>query len=80
MSGRFALGGRPDSKVLAFTFSQVVKPFELLSARTADGGVYQGLNIDGNGWWIFATALDSLFSLTLVALFFLALRWRFRRD
>lgn len=37
MSDRFGWGGELDSQVIAFTFAQIVKPFELLSARTADG-------------------------------------------
>jgi hypothetical protein len=80
MSGRFEWCGTFDSQVAAFTLAQVVKPFELLSARTPTGWPYVGVYMGGSGWWTIATTVDTLLSLTLVALFLLALRWRFRRD
>jgi hypothetical protein len=81
MSKRFAWDGDTfDSQVAAFTLAQIVKPFELLSARKPIGWPYAGVYTDGSGWWIFATAVHSVLSLILVALFLLALRWRFRRD
>jgi hypothetical protein len=81
MSKRFAWDGDTfDSQVAAFTLAQVVKLFELLSARTPIGWPYVGVYSGGSGWWTLATMAHSVFSLTLVALFLLALRWRFRRD
>jgi len=32
------------------------------------------------GWWLFLTALQSVLSITLFALFLLAIRWQFRRE
>jgi hypothetical protein len=80
MSGRFAWGGAIDSQVAAFVVAQVVKPFELLSTRTPTGWPYVGVYSGGSGWWTLGTMAHSVLSLTLVALFLLALRWRFRRD
>jgi len=80
MSDRFAWGGTLDSQVIAFTLAQIAKPFELLSARRADHWPYDGVYTGGSGWWTAVTMADTVLSLTLVALFLLALRWRFRRD
>jgi hypothetical protein len=82
MSGRFGWFGKIDSQVVVFTLAQVVKPFELLSARRADQWPYAGIytGTPGSGWWTLVTMADTVLSLTLVALFLLALRWRFRRD
>jgi hypothetical protein len=33
-----------------------------------------------SGWWLFFTAIQSILSITLIALFLLAIRWRFRRE
>ena len=80
MSHRFGWGWTFDSQVAAFTLAQVVKPFELLSARTPTGWPYVGVYTGGSIVWTLVTILHSLLSLTLAALFLLALRWRFRRD
>ncbi len=80
MSDRFALFGKIDSQVIAFTLAQIVKPFELLSARPAENWPYKGVYTGGSGLWTAVTIADTVLSLTLVALFLLALRWRFRRD
>jgi hypothetical protein len=82
MSARFGWFGKIDSQVVVFTLAQVVKPFELLSARQADHWPYAGIytGTPGSGWWTFVMMTDTVMSLTLVALFLLALRWRFRRD
>jgi len=32
------------------------------------------------GWWLFLTATQSILSISLIALFLLAIRWRFRRE
>jgi hypothetical protein len=68
--------------VLAFTFSQVAKPFELFSSKVSMDGAYAILRDSdyGTGLWQLLTAVQSVFSLSLVALFLLALRWRFRRE
>jgi len=82
LSGRLALSGQYDSRVLAFTFSQVVKPFELFSSKVSTDGAYAipADNQSGIGLWQLLTAVQSVASLSLVALFLLALRWRFRRE
>lgn len=80
LSGRFVLFGALDSRVAAFTFAQLVKPFELLSGREATGWPYGGVYTDESGLWTVVTAVHTVLSLILVALFLLALRWRFRRD
>jgi hypothetical protein len=32
-----------------------------------------------SGWWLLLTATQSVLSITLIAPFLLAIRWRFRR-
>jgi hypothetical protein len=80
MSDRFAWGGTFDSQVAAFTIAQLVRPFEILSARSPAGWPYQGVYPGGGGWWTLATVTHSVLSLILVALILLALQWRFRRE
>jgi hypothetical protein len=81
MSGRFEIGCDIDSQVVAFTLAQTVRPFEFLSTGKLDHWPYAGIYVgDQSAWWIVAIMLDTVLSLTLVALFLLALRWRFRRD
>jgi len=46
------------------------------SAATA----YAILPDGASGWWLFLTATQSVLSITLLALFLLAIRRRFRRD
>lgn len=78
LSGRLALGGSYDSRVVAFTFAQIAKPFELFSGRPV-GSAYDIVGAP-RGAWQFVTAVQSTLSLALLALFLLALRWRFKRD
>jgi hypothetical protein len=80
---RFAIFGEWDSSAVAFTFSQVAKPFELAASRyAAQSKTYD--DIVGNslhlGWWQLWTALHSIVSISILALVLLALRWRFRRE
>jgi len=80
-SGRFGVPGQLDGTVAVFTLSQVVKPFELFSAKDSLSPVYQMVaGTDPSAWWTFSALAHSLISITLVALFILALRWRFRRE
>jgi len=76
----FHPGGRFDSRVVALTFAQVVKPFELFSAKAPIAGAYAILPDGASGWWVFLTATQSVLSITLIALFLLAIRWRFRKG
>ncbi len=80
LSGRFVLGGTLDSRVAAFTFAQLVKPFELLSGREAKGWPFDGVYTGGSGVWTVVTGFHAVLSVTLITLALLALRWRFRRD
>lgn len=80
MSKRFGWSWSIDWQVVAFTLAQVVKPFGLLSASTGPGWPYRGIAAENSADWAFFTATDTALSLILVALFLLALRWRFRRD
>jgi hypothetical protein len=61
MSERFAFVGAIDSQVIAFTLAQIVKPFELLSARKADHWPYDGVYTGGSGWWTAVTMADTAF-------------------
>lgn len=80
-SGSFNVPGRMHSTAVSFAASQVVKPFELLSSRYEPTGTFKKLLGDSpSDWWIFWTTLHSLISLSLLGLFVLALRWRFRRE
>jgi hypothetical protein len=79
ISDRLSLGGDYDSRVVTFTFAQVVKPFELLSAKVPTEGAY-GILQGNHGWWLLLTSLQSIASIALIALFLLALRWRFKRE
>jgi hypothetical protein len=76
----FHPGGHFDSRVVAFTFAQVVKPFELFSGKAPTADAYAIIPNVPSGWWLFLTALQSVLSITLIALFLLAIRWRFRRE
>lgn len=71
-----------DVDIVRFTVAQVVKPFEAFSARGIGGWTLAATQSEGDlsGAWLFWTTLHSVLSLVLIALFFLALRWRFRRD
>jgi hypothetical protein len=81
MSGRLEnIGGPYDSRVVAFTFAQVAKPFELFSSKASTDGFYSIVQRDAAGWWLMLTAVQSVISISLIALFLLALRWRFRRE
>jgi hypothetical protein len=80
---RFSLCGSFDRQIAAFTFAQLVKPFALLSPDIAKDHLpwpYDGIYPGSGLLWTVVTAVHSILSLTLVALFLLALRWRFRRD
>jgi hypothetical protein len=81
-AGRFVPDWTFDRHVWIFTLSQVVKPFELLSAREPNTAAFRAIvgSVDHAGWLTFWTVLHSVASLTLVALFLLAIRWRFRRE
>lgn len=81
LSGRLDnIGGRYDNRVVAFTFAQVVKPFDLFSSKASFDGFYSIVPENGTGWWLLLTAVQSVLSIATVALFLLALRWRFRRE
>lgn len=81
LSGRLTtLPARYDSHVVAFTFAQVVKPFELFSAKAPTAGAYAIIPDASSGWWLLLTATQSVLSITLITLFLLAIRWRFRRE
>jgi hypothetical protein len=69
-----------DSQMAAFTFAQVVKPFELYSAKQLVASSYTYIPSSQFGCWLTLTAIHSVLSLALVALFLLAIRWRFRRE
>ncbi len=80
-SDRWKLGGEVDDTVVIFTLSQIAKPFELLSARAPDSSAYTALiPADASLWWTVATFTHSVLSIVLIALFILAVRWRFRRE
>jgi hypothetical protein len=80
LSDRLVPGGDFDSRVVAFTFAQVVKPFELFGSKGATDGAYAIVPAIGHGWWLLLTAVQSILSISLLALFLLALRWRSRRE
>jgi hypothetical protein len=81
--GRWQIGAALDWELIAFTFAQVAKPFELFSGRLP--AYAQNLTLDQipAGWglhgWALLGLLHSVISISLLALFVLALRWRFRR-
>lgn len=81
MAGRLQIPGFLDIQIVAFTLSQVVKPFELLSGRTPDGVMADILGEGGpTGGWLLLTFAHGVTSLVVLALFVLALRWRFKRE
>lgn len=70
-----------DWNVVLFTLAQVAKPFDLLSARSYDATPFGVVNLsESSPWWGIAAFVHSTVSLALIALFLLAVRWRFRRD
>lgn len=68
--------GVPDVELISFTTSQVVSPFELFSLRTPPSDLLEGKGEK----WKYIAATQSVISLACIALFLLALRWRFRRE
>jgi hypothetical protein len=81
MSGRLEFGGSYDSRVLSFTVAQIVKPFELFSPKGVGVNPYDiGADTLNKGWWQLFTVTQSVISIALIALFLLALRWRFKRE
>jgi hypothetical protein len=81
-SGRLGIGPL-DTSVVTFTLAQVAKPFELLAAKEPTSKAFVDVLGSSNvysGWWIGFTVLHSVLSLAVVALFLLALNWRFRRE
>ncbi|HEY0683006.1 MAG TPA: hypothetical protein VGD45_11800 [Steroidobacter sp.] len=80
-SERFELAPATDWNVVLFTLAQVAKPFDLLSARSYDTTLFGVVNLsEASPWWGIAAFIHSTISLALIALFLLAVRWRFRRD
>ncbi|MGO9594072.1 MAG: hypothetical protein ACLQFT_12445 [Steroidobacteraceae bacterium] len=80
LSGELQFGGEYDARVAAFTFGQIVKPFELFSSKVSTDGAYGIIPPGDRGWWLSMTAAQSVLSIALGALFLLAVRWRFRRE
>ena len=75
------LYGAYDGRVFAFTVAQLLKPFELYAPEQPDpSAAFQIVPNPPDGWWLALTTMHSLVSFALLALFLLALRWRFRRD
>jgi len=81
-SGRFGLSTEVDPIIVAFALAQALKPFELLAARRPSSTVYTEVlsGAEESVLWIASTVLHSVLSLALIALFLLAVRWRFRRE
>jgi hypothetical protein len=69
-----------DADVLAFTFAQLLKPFELFSSSPSFKGVYTVVDQLHLGLWRSLTLVQSLLSIALIALLLIAVRWRFRRE
>lgn len=80
MSGRLSVPGRVDTQVLAFTLSNVVRPFEVGTTRQLVGIASEIVGANTlTPAWIALTTLHSVMSLVTFGLFLLALRWRFKR-
>lgn len=80
-SKRFEVSTEIDWNIVLFTLVQVARPFELLSVRSHDATLFGVVNLSkASPWWGIASFVHSTASLALLALFLLALRWRFRRD
>lgn len=81
MAGLVNIGGAYDSRVVAFTFGQLAKPFELFASNPPGSeSAYSIIPQHGSGLWQLLTAAQSVLSFALLGLLFLALRWRFRRE
>lgn len=80
MAGRIELLGTPDANFIAFTLGQITKPFELLGVR-ANSDIAQIVMTGSHSpaVWALLGFLHSAISISLFALFLLALRWRFKR-
>ena len=73
------LNWRLVANISSFTLAQVAKPFALLTDSGSQS--YAVLShVNCMSCWRLATFAQSLLSLTILALFILALRWRFRRE
>jgi hypothetical protein len=80
-SGRLGWGGL-DSQVIMYTMAPILKPFEGLSTKATYATWAQEViaSDPASLFWPIVTSLQSVISLALVALAFLAMRWRFRRE
>lgn len=75
---KIAWGFSPD--IMAFTLAQVARPFELLSAKAASPIALDVIGHEVTAGWAVVTAFHGILSLTFLALFLLAIRWRFKRS
>lgn len=76
--GKFGL--EPDGRIWKFTLAQLVKPFELFSAKQLPDFYEYVAGVSPSVGWAIAAGIHSIVSLSLLALFLLALRWRFKRG
>ena len=67
------------SKITEFTLQQIVKPFAIWNTKEAE--IIQ-LQFQPNNMLLLklVSAVQSIISLSILATFFLALRWRYRRG
>lgn len=63
-----------------FTLAQVFRPFELFSYKYQMHSLFEGISPFLKSMLYLGSILHSSLSLTLFALFLLALRWRFKRE
>lgn len=69
-----------DATIPAFTLAQVFRPFELVALRAPSEIVDTVVGDDSFAWWAVGTFVHGALSLIVLAMFLLALRWRFKRS
>jgi hypothetical protein len=70
-----------DWPVITYTAAQVLKPFDALSSKSsATSWVMHVTGEASDLFWPLVTSIHAVLSLSVVALAFLAMRWRFRRE
>jgi hypothetical protein len=69
-----------DGPLTIFTLVQLVKPFDAAGGKLPSNLDIDTLSTGELPWFIVVTMLQGVASLALIALFLLALRWRFRRE
>lgn len=68
------------NSLISFTLAQLFRPFEIFSFKRDEVTVVSLFGKQVSSYIQYISAAQAILSLSLLALFFLALRWRFKRE